>query len=206
MKLVLFGSRSRSKFASSFIGLFVFFLNLVWTASTNCLSFSRFFQTLERFRMPRHVVPSRVTVYKAGRTPVHERIVNGSSDPHRERTSLSMRERDSDRTQKGCTQWPDTADVHPAIRALRLLAELLTASEPGAVEAATEKAETEAEAGAVEVVGAAAEAGVEAVGAVAALGGVRTATAFEVMMSSTATYFQLYLTHLLSYSTSSNHL
>mmetsp|Transcript_6137 Transcript_6137/g.14346 ORF Transcript_6137/g.14346 Transcript_6137/m.14346 type:complete len:441 (+) Transcript_6137:2680-4002(+) len=103
MKLVPFGSRSRSKFASSFIGLFAFFLNLVWTASTNCLSFSRFFQTLERFRIPRHVVPSRVTVYKAGRTPVHERIVNGSSDPHRERTSLSMRERDSDRTQKGCT-------------------------------------------------------------------------------------------------------
>ena len=73
------------------------------------------------------------------------------------------------------SQWPSTADAHPAIRALqRLLAELLTASEPEVVEA--EAAEARAEA-----------VGEEAVGAAAALGGARTATTFEVMII----YFQL---------------
>jgi len=83
------------------------------------------------------------------------------------------------------SQWPGTADAHPAIRAMqRLLAELLAVSEPGVVEAVAEKTEAGAE-----VVGAAAEAGpIVGAGAagVAALGGACTVTAFEVTMSSTS--------------------
>ena len=103
------------------------------------------------------------------------------------------------------SQWPGTADAHPAIRALqRLLAELLATSEPGAEVVAAEAAgaagvtgETAAETagvGGAEVGGSAGTAGA------AALGGARTATAFEVTMSSTSNLLPTYsdpLTQLL---------
>ena len=79
-------------------------------------------------------------------------------------------------------QWPSTADAHPAIRALQqLLAELLTASEPGAAVAEATKAAIQA--------GEEAEA---AAAAAAALGGARTTTPFEVTISLTE-ILQLYL-------------
>ena len=71
-------------------------------------------------------------------------------------------------------QWPSTADAHPAIRALQqLLAELLTASEPGAAVAEATKAAIQAGEEA------------EAAAAAAALGGARTTTPFEVTISLT---------------------
>jgi len=73
-------------------------------------------------------------------------------------------------------QWPSTADAHPAIRALQqLLAELLTASEPGAAVAEATKAAIQA--------GEEAEAASRS--AAAASGGARTTTPFEVTISLT---------------------
>jgi hypothetical protein len=73
-------------------------------------------------------------------------------------------------------QWPSTADAHPAIRALQqLLAELLTASEPGAAVAEATKAAIQA----------GEEAEAAAAAAAAALGGARTTTPFEVTISLT---------------------
>ena len=80
-------------------------------------------------------------------------------------------------------QWPSTADAHPAIRALQqLLAELLTASEPGAAVAEATKAAIQA----------GEEAEAAAAAAAAALGGARTTTPFEVTISLTE-ILQLYL-------------
>ena len=76
-------------------------------------------------------------------------------------------------------QWPSTADAHPAIRALQqLLAELLTASEPGAAVAEATKAAIQA--------GEEAEASWSAA---AASGGARTTRSFEVTISLTLQYF-----------------
>ena len=77
-------------------------------------------------------------------------------------------------------QWPSTADAHPAIRALQqLLAELLTASEPGAAVAEATKAAIQA----------GEEAEAASWSAAAASGGARTTRSFEVTISLTLSYF-----------------